>query len=169
MTILEAIWTLERKGRRNICNNTKCITVDKHPRLPNENCHCKRTKLFFLSCDYSRTLLYILSRSIIKGARKKWTRKRKQRMFLRCFFFFSFFLSLFLREKKYKILLGVAIKKDRKKEMEERIIRKKKYIYIYYLILYKWRFRPFYRRKTYNFWLYFLCHECFRAININVI
>lgn len=168
MTILEAIWTLERKGRRNICNNTKCITVDKHPRLPNENCHCKRTKLFFLSCDYSRTLLYILSRSIIKGARKKWTRKRKQRMFLRCFFFF-FFLSLFLREKKYKILLRVAIKKDRKKEMEERIIRKKIYIYIYYLILYKWRFLPFYRRKTYNFWLYFLCHECFRAININVI
>lgn len=147
MTIfeLEAIWTLERKGRRNICNNTKCITVDKHPRLPNENCHCKRTKLFFLSCDYSRTLLYILSRSIIKGARKKWTRKRKQRMFLRCFFFF-FFLSLFLREKKYKILLRVAIKKDRKKEMEERIIRKNIYIYIYYLILYKWRFPPFYRK-----------------------
>lgn len=68
----------------------------------------KHTKLFFLSCDYSRTLLYILSRSIIKGARKKGgqeVEKTKATDVSQVFLpiFSSFFLSLLrkkLRRKK---------------------------------------------------------------------
>lgn len=68
----------------------------------------KHTKLFFLSCDYSRTLLYILSRSIIKGARRKGgqeVEKTKAMDVSQVFLpiFSSFFLSLSrkkLRRKK---------------------------------------------------------------------
>lgn len=76
----------------------------------------KHTKLFFLSCDYSRTLLYILSRSIIKGARKKGgqeVEKTKATDVSQVFLpIFSSFFSLSLAEKAakeetgYKILLG---------------------------------------------------------------
>lgn len=104
----------------------------------------KHTKLFFLSCDYSGTLLYILSRSIIKGVRKKGEQEVDKKtkatdvsqVFLSIFSFLFFFVSY---EGGYErrngiqdsFRKGVAIKKDRrlsakKKKMEERIIRKKK-------------------------------------------
>lgn len=77
----------------------------------------KHTKLFFLSCDYSGTLLYILSRSIIKGVRKKGEQEVDKKtkatdvsqVFL-SIFSFLFFLSLMKEATKeetgYKILLG---------------------------------------------------------------
>lgn len=104
----------------------------------------KHTKLFFLSCDYSGTLLYILSRTIIKGVRKKGEtevdEKTKATDVSQLFLLpvFSFFVSYGYEKKKTNrkqdsFKKGVAIRKDRrlnvkreKKEMEERIIRKKK-------------------------------------------
>lgn len=106
----------------------------------------KHTKLFFLSCDYSGTLLYILSRTIIKGVRKKGETEVDEKtkatdvsqLFLLPVFLF---LSLTATKKETNrkqdsFRKGVAIRKDRrlnvkreKKEMEERIIRKKKIKY----------------------------------------
>lgn len=108
------------KGEQKKAFATKRITVDKHLRSLNENCRCNKEqrswpqthKATFLiaPCDYSGTLLYILSCCIIKGQGRREQQRKKMKITsarvrddgyswdLRCFtlFFISFLFYIWL-------------------------------------------------------------------------